>query len=225
MADAATEFLPAARSAESSMGDLVGSAVVDLVMADARGRQATMGIIEELVSDKDGKPRPNLEFESQISLPDLGGKGEDKAISTHFSVPLLTLAEMSAFLPQTGKIDTSMSLSAHAEDADSLKAEVTGSGSADLGYGPLKVGIKVEASFAVSKERKRSSDMRNDASISVEMGRVAPPEGLMRIVDGLTDTVEAGLKIEMQLVKRQIAQIAHAAGLQPATPGDQPKPS
>ena len=206
MSDAATEFFGQANAFDQSLGGMVGSAVVELVKADVLGKQANAGVIETLLVGPDGKPRANVEVTDSFSFGD--GKGGEGA-KFQISEPVFLVTELSSFLPTAATLDFSMNLDAQANDTKSLDAQESGSGEGSIGWGPFKVSMKISATAAEKESSTRSSDYRSKSSCAVTMGRVAPPEGVQRLNDLLTDLGDLGKRI----IKAQARDAAQAAAV------------
>ena len=221
MADAATEFFGQANAFNASMGQVVGSAAVELVKADVMAKQANAGFIETLLVGPDGKPRPNVEVDQEFSF----AGADDKKATFKISEPLFVLADLSSFIPQTAEIDISMNIDAQANDASSYKAQEAASGEGSIGWGPFKVSVKVSATASESGSSTRKSDYRSKSSCKLTMGRSGTPEGVQRINDLLTDLGDLAKTIVKAQARDAAQKAAAAAGLVPTGGSPAPQPS
>ena len=209
--DGAT-FIGASQNFNASLGEVVGNFATALCQADAEARQANANMIVAMVSTPDGKPRPPIEFASEVT------DGQNVISQSSIAVPLVTIANTDAFLPDTAKLEMDMNVSASNEDTSQLQAQAGGEGKASVGWGPFKAQISVHASMSTSKESKRASDYRSTTHAELTMKRIPPPEGLMRIVDSMVKTVEVGLRIQEQKALDAATAAAGKGGVAPAAP-------
>ena len=188
-----SDFIPQSQAFNASLGEILGKTAVDLCSADAQARQANSNMIIAMMTTEDGKPRPPVDFISQVYM----GNGKPP-LETKVEVPLVSIVNTDSFLPDTATVTLDMTVSASSEDDAQAQASGGGSGEASVGYGPFKASVKVQASFSSSEQHKRSSDYRSTTHAELCMKRQPPPEGLSRIMDSMMRTVDVGLKIAEQ---------------------------
>ena len=201
--DASTQFLPAADNFNANLGQTVGQFAVALVEADAKAQQARVNVIQAMLVTEDGKPRPPIDFTAQVN-----GSDGMQLLKTDISVPVIAIAEQSAFMPEEATLVMDMSVASHAEDTTSLSAEAEGSGSVGVGFGPFQANVEISAKMSVSKDKKRSSDYTSTTHAELKMSRIPPPEGLAVVIDAINRTVTAGIEIQEAVTRDQIQKAA-----------------
>ena len=221
--DAATEFLPAAENFNASLGQVLGQAVTGLIEADAKGQQTRIRVLQAIVQDDKGNPRPPLDFVTQVN-----GKSGKEITQTTISAPLLALVENSQFALDEAYIELDMEVASHAEDNFSLGAQIGAEGEAGLGIGPFQANVKISANMSVDKSSKRASDYTSKTHAWVKMKRIPAPETLCKIVDSITETVNAGIDIQRVEAGIDVQKYAQAKNLTPGgtgTPAPAPAPA
>lgn len=219
MADASTQFFPQANNFNASLGQIMGQFGTAMVEMDAKAKQDNANVTLSLVQTPDGKPRPPIDFTSVVN-----GDGGKPLISTDISVPLISVVDNTSFLAQSATLQMDMEVSSHAEDNSSLQAEIGAEGTGKIGYGPFSASVKISAKTSVSKESKRSSDYTSKTHAELTFGRQPVPEGLMVILDALTDTVKAGIDIQKAKAADALQKAAESDNLVPSGGGSQPAP-
>ena len=188
-------------------GAILGSLVRELIDADNSGIDKQI----ERVSALMGGDLPNLECASKVKVP-----GVDEPLQTVISIPPILVAPNTGLRVSKMRATMDMTTSAHTEDA--RKLDVGGSAEGKVGYGPFS--LKLHADVSVAMEKKRSSDYTSTTHVELEMAPAPYSEGLLKVIDAITQTVTTGLKISQQVMLAQAEKTARV--LLPAGPTAEP---
>ena len=199
---------------DASLGDVMGSWMLEVAKADLTRQQGWLAAVEALSTpDKSGKvPTVTL----SAGLKDADGKLDDSGNVT-FPTVLALLGQQFA----AEEADLAMTMNVSASQLSEVKGQQQGSaeGSASFGIGALKATVKVTASFSESEDRKRQSDYRATTTASVKMARVPTPEPIQRVLAAYLRIVDTECQLALAAVEANARAKAQAAGLLPKDDG------
>lgn len=147
-----------------------------------------------------------IRFAYDETLVDTQGKVTGIVEKT-MRIPLLAAITHPNLCIEEGSIDFELEVSQSEEVHE--KAEAEGAFSASVGWGPFKVQMSGKASS--SKEQTRKTDTRAKYSIHTTIKRQGPPEGLMRVIDFMTDAATKPVALKDAITDKTQA----AAALEP----------
>ena len=199
-----------AKAFNDDLGGVISGFATAAVYADGAAKDAALQrLLEVLKLD-------NVELDAKTTLI-----GQKQELETQISVPPVVLVDNQPLVVQSAELHMSMSVSA--QDAEASQSEYGGSLTAEgkVGFGPFSLSAKLSAHVSVSSSRKRSSDYSSTTDATLTMTQGQTPEGLSKIVDALTETVQTALLINRQLIGLQAQKLSQDA-LGPAQP---PAPS
>ena len=126
--------------------------------------------------------KKNIQFEYDETLLDSEGNFK-KVHRKTMRIPLMAAITHPNICIEEGSVDFEMEVSQAEED----KRETEGEASleAKAGWGPFSV--KIHGKVSHKSEQTRKTDTRSKYSIHTLVKRQGPPEGLMRVIDFLTD--------------------------------------
>jgi hypothetical protein len=123
-----------------------------------------------------------VQFDYDETLVDTEGNVTGVAEKT-MRVPLLAVLTHPNINVEDGTVDFELEVSQSEESKASTEAEAGGDLSA--GWGPFSV--KIHAKVSHKAEQTRKTDTRAKYSFHTSVKRSGPPEGMMRVIDFLTD--------------------------------------
>ena len=140
-----------------------------------------------MVETKDGdkvvsRKAVNVEFDYDETQVNSQGQVTG-IVEKKMRVPLLAVVTHPNINVEEGSIDFELEVSQSEEDKSSSDAEASIKGKA--GWGPFSVSMK--GKVAHHKEQTRKTDTRAKYSFHTALKRSGPPEGMMRVLDFLTD--------------------------------------
>jgi len=124
----------------------------------------------------------NIQFEYDETLVDHEGKLK-KVHRKTMRIPLMAAITHPNICIEEGSVDFEMEVSQAEEDTS--ETEMGASLEAKAGWGPFSV--KIHGKVSHKSEQTRKTDTRSKYSIHTLVKRQGPPEGLMRVIDFLTD--------------------------------------
>lgn len=195
---------------DASLGNVMGSWMLDIAKADLTRQQGWLEAVEALSTpDKDGKI-PTITLASGITGSD--GKPVSGADIT-FPVVLAMIGEQFAGT----EADLSMNMNVSASTLDETKGQESGSatGEAKFGIAGLSATVKVSASFSASEDHKRQSDYRATTAANLKMGRVPTPEPIQRVLEAFLKTVDVECQIAKAIIEQNAKAVAQQKGLLP----------
>ncbi len=130
---------------------------------------------------RDGKAL-QVQFDYDETLVDTQGNVTGVAQKT-MRVPLLAVVTHPNINVEDGSVDFELEISQSEEDKSSTDAEASLEASA--GWGPFSV--KISGKVSHHQEQTRKTDTRAKYSFHTSIKRAGPPEGMMRVIDFLTD--------------------------------------
>lgn len=123
-----------------------------------------------------------VEFDYEETLVDAEGNYKGVLQKT-MRIPLLAAVTHPNINVEEGSVEFELEVSQSEETHEESSAE--GGFQASLGWGPFKVSMNGKVSQ--HKEQTRSTDTRAKYSFHTSMKRSGPPEGMMRVIEFLTD--------------------------------------
>lgn len=130
---------------------------------------------------RDGKAL-QVQFEYDETQTDTQGNVVGVVAKT-MRVPLLAVITHPNINVEEGSVDFELEVSQ--SEADSSKTGVDASLEASAGWGPFSV--KITAKVTHSSEQTRKTDTRAKYKFHTSLKRSGPPEGMMRVIDFLTE--------------------------------------
>ena len=200
-----------AKAFNDDLGGVISGFASAAVLADGAAKDAALQrLLEVLKFD-------NVELDAKTSLI-----GQEHDLETKISVPPVVLVDNRPLVVSEAELHMSMTVSA--QDAEASEKQYGGDLTAEgkIGWGPFSLSAKLSAHLSVSSSRKRSSDYSSTTDATLTLAQGAIPEGLAKVVDALTDTVQTALLVNKQLIGIQAQKLAQAA-LGPA-PAPAPSP-
>ena len=142
-----------------------------------------MNVCMDFDKEKGSATAREIRFTYDETLVDTEGTVTGMVEKT-MRIPLLAAITHPNLCIEEGSIDFELEVSQSEETKSS--SEVEGSFSAQAGWGPFSVKISGRASH--HREQTRKTDTRAKYSIHTTIKRQGPTEGLMRVIDFLTDS-------------------------------------
>lgn len=166
---------------------------------------------------KDGKAI-SIEFDYDQTLVD--GQGTVTGLETRrVRIPLLAAITHPNICIEEGTIDFELEISQSEEIHTDDAAE--GSLEAKIGWGMFSV--KVNGKVSHHKEQTRKTDTRAKYSIHVSAKREGAPEGLMRVIDFLTDSATKPVQVSLDTNKKGVAALEEIAKSKVSIPAAETK--
>ena len=171
---------------------MIGGPLNAMIKAQvAASRQYADFLLNVCLEEKDGhKEAVNVQFEYDQTLVDSEGKLTGVQKKT-MRVPLLAVVTHPNINIEEGSVDFELEI--HQAEESKKSAEREGGFEASAGWGPCSVSIHGKVSH--KKEQTRSSDTRAKYTIHTSVKRSGPPEGMMRVIDFLTEAATKPVQI------------------------------
>lgn len=132
-----------------------------------------------------------VEFDYDETYVDSEGKVISLA-EKRMRIPLLAAITHPNICVEEGTIDFELEVSQSEEEKSATDAEAQFE--AGVGWGPFK--LKITGKVSHHKEQTRSTDTRAKYTIHVAAKRQPPTEGLMRVIDFLTDAAVKPIQVD-----------------------------
>lgn len=159
---------------------MIGGPLQAMVNAQIQASKAYTDFLMSICI-QDGKA-VNIEFDYDETQVDTEGTFK-QAVRKTIRVPLLAAITHPNICIEDGSVDFELEVTQSEESKSETAAEV--GVDASIGWGPYKVQMHGKVSHKAEQTRK--TDTRAKYSIHTGVKRQEPPEGLMRIIDFLTD--------------------------------------
>lgn len=195
----------------ASLGNVMGSWMVEIAKADLTRQQGWLEIVQALAKpDEDGNI-PLITLASGIKGPD------DKPLAgADISFPIVLAMLGEQFAGTEAELDMTMNVSASTLDETQGQQQGSAEGEAKFGIAGLSATVKVSASFSESEDHKRESDYRATTSATLKMARVPTPEPIQRMLQAFLTTVDVEAQIAQSLIQGNAKALAQKKGLLPA---------
>lgn len=132
--------------------------------------------------DQEYQVAKNIQFEYDETI--LDHEGNFKAVHRKtMRIPLMAAITHPNICIEEGSVDFEMEVSQAEEEHKATEGEAALE--AQAGWGPFSV--KIHGKVSHKSEQTRNTDTRSKYSIHTLIKRQGPPEGLMRVIDFLTD--------------------------------------
>ena len=149
----------------------------------------------------------NIQFEYDETIVDHEGNFKEVHRKT-MRIPLMAAITHPNICIEEGTVDFEMEVSQAEEDTKTNEAEA--GLDAKVGWGPFSA--KIHGKVSHKSEQTRKTDTRSKYSIHTLVKRQGPPEGLMRVIDFLTDAATKPVllpdKVKDSLPTDTVAKIA-----------------
>ena len=123
-----------------------------------------------------------------------------KTLTTFISVPPVMVIDPAGLGIKS--LTAKWSMTTSARQSDSLKVGASAEAGVSASY--MGIGASFKASSSVDKESKRDSDYTATTEVEMLMERSKPAEGLMKIVDALTENVTGALDLNRMLIEAKV---------------------
>jgi hypothetical protein len=140
--------------------------------------------------NSDGKAKM-VQFDYEETLVDAEGNYKGVVQKT-MRIPLLAAVTHPNINVEEGSVEFELEVSQSEETHEETAGEA--SFQASLGWGPFKVSMSGKVSQ--HKEQTRSTDTRAKYSFHTSLKRSGPPEGMMRVIDFLTEAATKPTQIK-----------------------------
>ena len=211
------EYADREKQFDASLGNVMGSWMLDVAKADLARQQGWLEAIQVLTQpDKNGKI-PQITLASGITGAD------NKPLSGADITFPVALALMGQQFAGT-EADLAMTMNVSASTLDETKGQQSGTatGEGKFGIAGLSVTVKVSASFSEAEDHKRASDYRATTTASVKMARVPTPEPVQRVLEAFMKIVDVECKITEAIIEGNAQKVAQQKGLLPPDPKSPP---
>ncbi len=165
---------------------MIGGPLQAMVKAQVQASKAYADFLQTVCmkTDPDTKEivATNIQFEYDETIVDNEGNLQGVHRKT-MRIPLMAAITHPNICIEEGSVDFELEVSQSEESHTENAADA--SLSAKAGWGPFSVSVKGKVSH--KSEQTRKTDTRAKYSIHTAIKRQGPPEGLMRVIDFLTD--------------------------------------
>jgi len=106
------------------------------------------------------------------------------------SVPLLSIVSVPSLAIREISVDFQVEIKTSSRVSASKKKDASVAASASGGWGPFRAKVEVSGSVSSQRDRTRSTDTSSKYQISVSAEDRGPPEGLSRLLEVLTESIQ-----------------------------------
>ena len=135
----------------------------------------------------------------------------EQALTLMANIPVASIVNMDVFGFKEATLDLEMRVSASTEEKTSVGVDTSTEASVKIG-GIAKLfgaggSVKIKADTTYKKEVRRESDYSSTARIHILMERMAPPEGVQKMLDMQNEVVVDAMKINKTIISKQVEQL------------------
>ena len=162
---------------------VIAAPLMATVNAQTQSSKQFADFLQTVCMDKNNVVK-NVKFQTQEDVIDDSGKVVDH-VTKSIDVPLLSIIPLPSVNVQTftSEFNVNVSDSASSDTSVDVSAELQGK----IGWGPFSVSMT--AKVGAHMESHRKTDTSATQKVSLQVARDEPPEGLMKVLDFLTNSL------------------------------------
>ena len=171
------------------IGELIANPLIAAAQAQGKLAGVTEQFIEEVGLEKDGEKLKARTVEFGYAVPVQNPKTGDVSVEKrNLNVPLLSIVNTPNLSVKNVTVDFDMTVKSSTEHKDSTEAKVSTKASYSAWWSPVKASMT--ASVANKSENTRKTDNSARYTVHVEARDDGAPEGLMKVLDILHDSMK-----------------------------------
>ena len=171
------------------IGELIANPLIAAAQAQGKLAGVTEQFIEEVGLEKDGEKLKARTVEFGYDVPVQNPKTGDVSVEKrNLNVPLLSIVNTPNLSVKNVTVDFDMTVKSSTEHKDSTEAKVSTKASYSAWWSPVKASMT--ASVANKSENTRKTDNSARYTVHVEARDDGAPEGLMKVLDILHDSMK-----------------------------------
>lgn len=171
------------------IGELIANPLIAAAQAQGKLAGVTEQFIEEVGLEKDGEKLKARTVEFGYDVPVQNPKTGDVSVEKrNLNVPLLSIVNTPNLSVKNVTVDFDMTVKSSTEHKDSTEAKVSTKASYSAWWSPVKASMT--ASVANKSENTRKTDNSARYTVHVEARDDGAPEGLMKVLDILHESMK-----------------------------------